>query len=850
MRYLARILSLALLTLVGLSSFANERFGESVWQWDDWSTGRPLVNLAEMTRPYGSVDSPWDPPLPFAAYTPFNTPAGDFGGFLLLGDYPVTADYTVTVNGQGQATLVSGGTVVSPGVWRISGDLPLTSRGFRYKVTGGNGQFKGLQIRLPGYPADAIFTTEFLSQFTTWSPGGHLRMMDLGRMNTTRPHTWENRSKPGEIQTRPDLGVCWEYQIALANATNKDLWLNLPHWLKPTDVYTQKLVALVTANLKPNLNLYLEFSNEIWNGQFPQQQALLADALANPNLFASDKYERLCEHHAYMLDGFATVFRASLRDRVRPILPGQGVNGWWVERGCNFLDKKYGVGSAKARLYAVAYADYFQPTAAAEGAANATVDTLFDSMDQEITTTSLAMLKAHVAIGNQYGGIPVVTYEAGPGFTGNTPLHLAMLRSDRLGKSVRKAYDQFIANGGRAYTAYASIGGWDDAHGQWWGSKAALSASSSKFDALQAIGGLGGSPPVAQPNTLPVACWFQPVRNVPMLTSIGITHFVGPEVENSGVMSPATLAVAQAQWVKTVADNGGKVIYKLPPPGPLPANVVGLFLSRDEPNGKGILPSALQAEVTDLRTRYPGVPIYISLAGDKITSADFNKPEQLQLYRDYAALADVLTIDVYSINRNSERYATTWTGEAAKKLADATGKPVWAWCEMNDQQLKPVLTTDVNRCPTPAEIQATVDYAIAKGVKGIGWFSTCDGTSGHNYGWPANYWPLVDRNWNSIKPQLDTVASITNKLTGLGSGVFPPFVVPVKPSTQPTTNPTTNPTVPPVVTPDNQTLQDLVKRIDYQNTALQDLKTLTTSLQDTVNTLQDLVKKPKTFVEQ
>ncbi len=246
----------------------------------------------------------------------------------------------------------------------------------------------------------------------------------------------------------------------------------------------------------------------------------------------------------------------------------------------------------------------------------------------------------------------------------------------------------------------------------------------------------------------PIAAFFQPARNVQTLAGLGVNTFAGPEIENAAALTPDQIAVARAAWIKSVTDAGGSIILKNPT-APIPANCVGFLMSVDEPNGKGIAPAALAADAAALRKLSPTIPIFLSLAGDKITSANFNKPAEAQLYRDYAALADVLTVDVYSMNRNASRYPVTWTGDAVAKLATVTNKAVWAWCECSDQKLLPApKLPDIARGPTGDEIKATTAWAIAKGAKGIGWFAT---SSRGAYGWPQSYLPCTDDQFAAMR---------------------------------------------------------------------------------------------------
>lgn len=278
-----------------------------------------------------------------------------------------------------------------------------------------------------------------------------------------------------------------------------------------------------------------------------------------------------------------------------------------------------------------------------------------------------------------------------------------------------------------------------------------------------------------QPVSIPVLAWNQPARNLPAMVAMGVTTVTGPEIENGNHLAPDVLAAQQLAWIKGTQDLGLRCILRKPT-GPLPVNCIGILFSIDEANGKLIPPSALLGERDDLRARYPGTPLLLNLSGDKITSANFRAADQVQLYKDYAALCDVLMVDWYSKNRNADRYPVTLTADAVKTLKAVTGKPVIAWVEANDQQLKPIGAGTVNRAPTPAEIKETVDAAVAAGASGIGWFFTCD--SG-KYGWPVSFLPQVDRNGVSMRPQYDAVRAISIGLAG----------APVTPAPGPTTAP-------------------------------------------------------------
>ena len=63
-------------------------------------------------------------------------------------------------------------------------------------------------------------------------------------------------------------GVPYEMQIALSNELQQDLWLNIPH--AATDDFITQLAQLVNEQLDPDLRVWIEYTNEAWNGSFAQ----------------------------------------------------------------------------------------------------------------------------------------------------------------------------------------------------------------------------------------------------------------------------------------------------------------------------------------------------------------------------------------------------------------------------------------------------------------------------------------------------------------------------------------------------------------------------------------------------
>jgi hypothetical protein len=79
---------------------------------------------------------------------------------------------------------------------------------------------------------------------------------------------WEHRPQVSDAGWGSERGVPVEVAVQICNATGADCWLNVPH--EANDDYVKQMAILVHALLGRNQNVYIEFSNETWNGAYPQ----------------------------------------------------------------------------------------------------------------------------------------------------------------------------------------------------------------------------------------------------------------------------------------------------------------------------------------------------------------------------------------------------------------------------------------------------------------------------------------------------------------------------------------------------------------------------------------------------
>ncbi len=151
------------------------------------------------------------------------------------------------------------------------------------------------------------------------APYGVLRFMDWNAINDpdTSSNTWDTRKSRTANQSEP---VAFEWQIDLCNRTKKDYWLNVPHLADAT--YWQGLATLVRDTLDPDLRVYLEWSNEVWNGAFPQKQYATSQAqsLGLPGSDGSAAYYVYAAVRAF--EAFESVFGKG-NPRLVKVLAGQ-----------------------------------------------------------------------------------------------------------------------------------------------------------------------------------------------------------------------------------------------------------------------------------------------------------------------------------------------------------------------------------------------------------------------------------------------------------------------------------------------------------------------------------------------
>jgi hypothetical protein len=272
--------------------YDGPRLGGSVPAVSYGSASQVFVDLVRQAGAFGAPDTPWTNPVPVGQD---GWPTQDFG-LMLMADQDLTPGlggrYQIVFRGQADVSLVASpaGTLGEPRIDEETGltliDLDFAEGGKQLALAFKNtqGGVKDLQVIRPGHDwrNPPVFTQAFLDHVAHL---GVLRTQEWTlpvSLNAATP--WEARPTPITARTagQSSLGLPWEYTIALANATGKDLWVNVPADMDAA--YAQGVAALLKSGLTGTGKVYIEIGHENWNLALPAFRRLRDEARASLGL--------------------------------------------------------------------------------------------------------------------------------------------------------------------------------------------------------------------------------------------------------------------------------------------------------------------------------------------------------------------------------------------------------------------------------------------------------------------------------------------------------------------------------------------------------------------------------------
>jgi hypothetical protein len=486
----------------------------------DWSQEWTFVDAFHASRPWISgagLSGTWDDgraiatdPDGWVTSLAANQVARTLLFWDMNGTYP-SGNYVVLYDGQGTLAYQGAATVVSsaPGrdVLRVNPPnggivLNITAtnaanplRNIRFLMPGGicdgdpyayaaneaacTGTFQSFEANY----ATIVFHPKFLASIRNYRV---LRFMDWGDTNGSTQVSWSERPKLTEARWSGGKGVPVEVMVDLANRVGASPWFTLPH--RADNNYMTQYARLVAQTLRSDLKAYVEYSNEVWNGQFAQAGYAASQAAALG--LSSDAFTSQLYFYSKRAVDMFDIWSAEMGDPARlvRVMASQAANSWVSEQVLDYQN-------AKAKTDALAVAPYFGgDLGTLTATASLTLDQLFSSLQGTYLPQAIGWINAQAAVA-RLRGIPLVAYEGGQHLTGvfglenNTALNElfdAANRDARMGQLYQAYLDAWKNSGAQLFVHFTSCGGYS----KWgrWGSLEYLEqprSAAPKYDTLQ-----------------------------------------------------------------------------------------------------------------------------------------------------------------------------------------------------------------------------------------------------------------------------------------------------------------------------------------------------------------------------
>lgn len=309
-----------------------------------------------------------------------------------------------------------------------------------------------------------IFHPIFLANI---APFGALRFMDWMATNESKERAWKDRPKPGDANYR--RGVPVEVMVELANRMSQDAWFTMPH--AADDDWIRQFAIYVRDHLRPELKVYVEYSNEVWNGQFPQADYAVQQGQKLKLGEGWDAQWRFYAQRTLQVQKIWEGVFAGKRERLVRVVAAQAAN-------LGVADSILGFPELAKHVDALAIAPYFGfeygvPEVLSRWE-NASVDELIADIRKSSLPTSIEWMRAHAALAAKHK-IDLVAYEGGQHLVGVGPaqesekLNQLFDRANRDPRMKAIYADYFEAwrkEGGKLFVHFTNVGS-QSKYGRW-----------------------------------------------------------------------------------------------------------------------------------------------------------------------------------------------------------------------------------------------------------------------------------------------------------------------------------------------------------------------------------------------
>ncbi|HYF15650.1 MAG TPA: hypothetical protein VD971_11325 [Phycisphaerales bacterium] len=408
------------------------RIGGNVENIKDWSRSQAVADMVKQARTWGSPTDPWmgGELIPLDAN---GWPMADAGLVLLTnqppnvghgGVYRITFECDVLPEVRPIVTEAT-----AQNIWRdpVTGvchaefNMPEWGTHMMIGFFGTGTGVRNLKIMVPGSQDGDLWSPRYVDHLRRFKV---LRFMDAHLTNDNPTTSWNQRTKMTDIIWRQKTGVPYEAAIDLCNMVGADYWVCVP--FRADDDFVTNLATLVRDRLDPGLNVYVEFSNEVWNTLFRAGRENRARAVDEVYLhgdphhlnydLVNDQQEwgfrRYARRSMEIGQIFSQVFGAgSMNTRVRPVLSGQVANPAQYKDMLAYISQFYG--EPRNYFYSLGIAPYFEAwylDAQGEYDVDALIAGLQGSVQNWYNSMQYERMTAYVVWNRMK---PMVAYESG-----------------------------------------------------------------------------------------------------------------------------------------------------------------------------------------------------------------------------------------------------------------------------------------------------------------------------------------------------------------------------------------------------------------------------------------------------
>ena len=451
LRCLRRLVLSGALCATAAPAFAQHApVGTNLVRVDDWTTAFAFLDVFKTSRAWVSLQRAGTPdPRPLdldARGWVRSLQPGQFATTFLFwdlsrapGQYPA-GRYVVTYEGEG--TLAYSGSAVrvdaTPGREVIDVD-PNRGGGIRIDITATNpaNYLRNISVRLSTSSTTDVFDPTFVERV---APYRVLRFKDWqatdGDWTVNGPsqqRRWSDRPVVDDARWSGTHGVPLEIMAALANRTGADAWFSMPH--QADDDYVRQFAQLALQLLSPTIKVYVEYSNEVWNGNYAQARYAQTQGLAL-GLSQNATEAGIRFHSRRSREIFGIWEGVFPRERLVRVLGSFHLNAAVTQTALAY-------GDTAAHTDAVAVAPYFgfRDAASARGLS---LDAIMQRLDTTLLAEAQTATLAQVNVLRNYR-LPLIAYEGGqaltaPGDATLTDLFLQANRDPRMGN----VYTRFL----------------------------------------------------------------------------------------------------------------------------------------------------------------------------------------------------------------------------------------------------------------------------------------------------------------------------------------------------------------------------------------------------------------------